>query len=276
MKRLRRYLKSREGLAGFVILALLGLVALAAPVMASGDPGAIAGPALLPPFVDWSLPFGTDRLGRDVFAGIVHGARVSLTVGLATAAVATCIGTAIGVSAGFAGGLVDEALMRIAEAFQTVPAFLLALAFVSVVGPSLPIVICAIALAAWPVPARIARAEVLSLRERDFVAANRVLGMHPAEIAFRTILPLALPTVVALSSVIVANAILVESALSFLGLGDPNSQTWGAMIAEGRAVLRSAPWLSIIPGLALLMTVLGVYLAGEGAVEATATRAGIS
>jgi peptide/nickel transport system permease protein len=271
-----RYLRSREGLAGLIILGLLGLMALAAPLIAPGDPAAIAGPALLPPFTDWSLPLGTDRLGRDVLAGIVHGARVSLTVGIATAAAATTIGAIVGVAAGFGGGLIDEALMRVAEAFQTVPAFLLALAFVSVVGPSLPIVVCAIALAAWPAPARIARAEVLSLRERDFVAADRVLGMHPAEIAFRQILPLALPTVVTLSSVIVANAILVESALSFLGLGDPNSMTWGAMIAEGRAVLRSAPWLSILPGLALVLTVLGVYLAGEGAVEATAAKAGIA
>jgi peptide/nickel transport system permease protein len=271
-----RYLRSREGLAGLIILGLLGLMALAAPLIAPGDPAAIAGPALLPPFTDWSLPLGTDRLGRDVLAGIVHGARVSLTVGIATAAAATTIGAIVGVAAGFGGGLIDEALMRVAEAFQTVPAFLLALAFVSVVGPSLPIVVCAIALAAWPAPARIARAEVLSLRERDFVAADRVLGMHSAEIAFRQILPLALPTVVTLSSVIVANAILVESALSFLGLGDPNSMTWGAMIAEGRAVLRSAPWLSILPGLALVLTVLGVYLAGEGAVEATAAKAGIA
>lgn len=273
MNALRRYLRSPEGVAGAIILALLGLAALLAPVLFPADPGTIAGPALVPPFRDWSLPLGTDRLGRDVMAGVFHGARVSLAVGLATAAVAIAVGSIIGVLAGFAGGWIDETLMRIAEAFQTVPAFLLALAFVSVVGPSLPIVILAIALAAWPAPARIARAEVMSLRERDFVAANRVIGMSSAEIAFREILPLVLPVVLALSSVIVANAILVESALSFLGLSDPNSVTWGAMIAEGRTVLRSAPWLSIIPGIALVATVLGIYLASEGAIEASAMRA---
>ena len=138
--------------------------------------------------------------------------------------------------------------MRVTDAFQTVPGFLLALAFVSVVGPSLPVVVLAIALGAWTGPARIARAEVLSIRERDYVAAARVIGMHPLEIAFREVLPNALPPVLALSSVIVAAAILIEAALSFLGLGDPNRVTWGGMIAEGRAVLRSAPFLSIIPG----------------------------
>lgn len=272
----RRYLSTAEGRVGAIILGVLGFVALLAPVLFPGDPQAIAGPALVKPFTDWTLPFGTDRLGRDVLAGIVHGARVSLLVGLATATVAIGFGALVGVTAGFAGGIVDEVLMRVAEAFQTVPAFLLALAFVSVVGPSVSVVIFAIALSTWPSPARIARAEVMSLRERDFVAADRIIGMGLVEIAFRKILPIALPSVLALSSVIVANAILVESALSFLGLGDPNAVTWGAMIAEGRTVLRSAPWLSIIPGLALVLTVLGVYLAGEGAIEATATRAGFA
>lgn len=271
-----RYFGTIEGVVGAAILVLLGTLALLSPLLFPGDPQAIAGPALLTPFSDWLHPLGTDRLGRDVVAGLVHGARVSLTVGLAAATTSIIVGLFVGVTAGFAGGIVDEILMRIAEAFQTVPGFLLALAFVSVVGPSLPVVIIAIALSAWPAPARIARAEVLSLRERDFVAADRVLGMHPLEIAFREILPNAIPTVIALSSVIVANAILIESALSFLGLGDPNVVTWGSMIAEGRTVLRSAPWLSIIPGLALVLAVLGVYLCGEGTIEATATRTGMA
>ncbi|RUW46506.1 ABC transporter permease, partial [Mesorhizobium sp. M8A.F.Ca.ET.021.01.1.1] len=182
----------------------------------------------------------------------------------------------VGTLAGFAGGLVDEVLMRIADAFQTVPGFLLALAFVSVVGPSLGVVVVAIALGTWTGPARIARAEVLSIRERDYVAGARVIGMHPMEIAFREVLPNALPPVLAMSSVIVAAAILTEAALSFLGLGDPNRVTWGGMIAEGRTVLRTAPFLSIVPGIALVLTVLSVYLAGEGIVETTAVRRGLS
>src|SRR5690606_20171794 len=170
------------------------------------------------------------------------------------------------------GGLADEALMRLTEAFQTVPGFLLALAFVSVAGGSLPVVVAAIALGAWTGPARLARAEVLSIRGRDYVAAARVAGMRATEIALREVLPNALPPVLALSSVIVANAVLVEAALSFLGLGDPNIVTWGSMIAEGRNVLRSAPFLSIVPGLGLVATVLGVYLVSEGLAESLAAR----
>jgi peptide/nickel transport system permease protein len=186
------------------------------------------------------------------------------------------VGSIVGTLAGFAGGLVDDILMRMTDAFQTVPGFLLALAFVSVVGPSLAVVVVAIALGAWPAPARIARAEILSLRERDYVMGARVIGMRPLEIAFREVLPNALPPVLSLASVIVASAILIEAALSFLGLGDPNRVTWGGMIAEGRTVLRSAPFLSIIPGLALVATVLGVHLAGQGFVEAASVRESLS
>ncbi|MEI5679043.1 MULTISPECIES: ABC transporter permease [unclassified Mesorhizobium] len=276
MNSFRRLLRSPEAVIGTVILGVLVVMALIAPLLFPRDPLSIAGPALLRPFLDWSLPLGTDRLGRDVLSGLFHGARTSLAVGLASAATAIIVGMIVGTLAGFAGGLVDEILMRITDAFQTVPGFLLALAFVSVVGPSLFVVVLAIALGTWTGPARIARAEVLSIRERDYVASARVIGMHPLEIAFREILPNALPPVLALSSVIVAAAILTEAALSFLGLGDPNRVTWGGMIAEGRTVLRSAPFLSIIPGIALVLTVLGVYLAGEGAVETTAVRRGRS
>lgn len=269
---IRRLLSTPEGIAGTAILALLAVAALSAPLLFPRDPLAIAGPALLPPFHDSAHILGTDRLGRDVLAGLVHGARMSLAVGLAAAAAALVVGAVVGTVAGFAGGLIDEALMRVAEAFQIVPGFLLALAFVSVAGPSLPVVVAAIALGAWTGPARVARAEVLSIRERDYVAASRVVGMHPLEIALREVLPNALAPVMALSSVIVAGAVLTEAALSFLGLGDPNRVTWGAMIAEGRAVLRSAPYLSIIPGIALVVAVVGVYLFGEGLVEASASR----
>ena len=269
-----RFLRTGEGAAGAAILLVLAALALAAPALFPHDPLSIAGPALLPPFQDWSLPLGTDRLGRDVLAGIVHGARTSLAVALAAATTAIAVGTVVGTLAGFLGGIADEVLMRVTDAFQTVPGFLLALAFVSVVGPSLGVVVVAIALSAWTGPARIARAEVLSIRERDYVASARIIGMRPLEIAFREIMPNALPPVLAMSSVIVAAAILTEAALSFLGLGDPNRVTWGGMIAEGRTVLRSAPSLSIFPGIALVLAVLGVYLAGEGAVEAAATRRG--
>jgi peptide/nickel transport system permease protein len=272
MSVLSRLLRSPEGVIGLAILCLLALAALFAGVIFPGDPLAIAGPALVQPFSDTSFPLGTDRLGRDVLAELVHGTRASLAVGIAAAIVALVIGSLVGTLAGFAGGLIDETLMRVVDAFQIVPAFLLALAFVSVVGASLPVVVLAIALGAWTGPARLARAEVLSIRERDYVAAARVIGMRPLEIALSEVLPNALPPVLALSSVIVASAVLIEAALSFLGLSDPNIVTWGSMIAEGRNVLRSAPFLSIVPGIALMVTVLGVYLLSEGLAEALAKR----
>ncbi len=272
MTGVRRFLALPEGAAGACLLAVLAFAALAAPLLFPGDPQRIAGPPLLRPFVDAAHLLGTDRLGRDVLAGIFHGARVSLMVGLAAAASAIIVGAVVGTLAGFGGRWLDETLMRITDAFQTIPGFLLALAFVSTVGPSLPGVIAAIALGAWPAPARMARAEVLSIRERDFIASARVVGMRPLEIALKQVLPNALPPVLSLGAVIVASAIVMEAALAFLGLSDPNRVTWGGMIAEGRTVLRSAPWLSIIPGIALMFTVLGVYLAGEAAVEANAVR----
>lgn len=259
-----RFAKTPEIVAGTVLLTVLVLMALLAGFLLPGDPLRIAGRAMIAPFTDSAFPLGTDRLGRDVLAGIFYGARTSLLVGLAAALSALCLGVVVGTIAGFAGGIVDECLMRVVDAFQIVPGFLLALAFVSTVGPSIPVVILAIALAAWADPARVMRAQVLSVRERDYVAAARVIGKHPLEIAFVEILPNALSPVLTLAAVIVANAILIEAALSFLGLGDPNIVTWGGMIAEGRNVLRAAPWLSIFPGLGLVISVLGVYLLGEG------------
>ena len=264
MGMMARLLRTRSGLIGICLLLVMALAALAAPVLFPGDPLAIAGPAFLPPLADAAFPLGTDSLGRDVLAGLFHGARASLAVGLAAALAALLVGLVVGTVAGFAGGWVDEVLMRITDAFQVIPRFLLALAFVSVLGGSMTTVVMAIALSSWTEPARLARAEVLSIRERDYVAAARVIGMHPAEIAFREILPNALPPVLALSAIIVAAAIMIESALSFLGFGDPNIVTWGSMMAEGRNVLRSAPFLSVVPGIALLVTVLAVYLVSEG------------
>jgi peptide/nickel transport system permease protein len=269
---LQRLFRSPEAIFGLAVLILFVGAALLAPLLFPRDPLAIVGRPLIAPFADAALPLGTDRLGRSVLAGLVHGARASLAVSVSAAAMAIILGMLVGTLAGLAGGLTDEALMRIVDAFQIVPGFLLALAFVSVIGPSLPVVVLAIALGAWTGPARLARAEVLSIRERDYVAAARVVGMHPVAIALREILPSALPPVLALSAVIVAGAVLTEAALSFLGLGDPNLVTWGSMISEGRNVLRSSPSLSIIPGVALVAVVLGVYLFSEGLTDALANR----
>nr|WP_312968107.1 ABC transporter permease [Brucella intermedia] len=276
MNQPKRYFRTGEGITGTILLALLVLAALAAPFIFPGDPLSIVATPLLQPLENSHFLFGTDRLGRDVLAELFYGARTSLGVGLAAALASIVLGSIVGTLAGFAGGIIDEVLMRITEAFQTVPGFLLALALTSIAGPSLPVLIAAIALSSWTQAARLTRGQVLSIRESDYVASARVIGMHPMEIAFRQILPNALPPVLALAPVIVASAILIEAALSFLGLGDPNRVTWGGMIAEGRTVLRSAPWLSILPGLALAMTVVGVYLAGEGLTNAISRREALS
>lgn len=272
MRFLAALLRTGDGAAGLLLLAVLVATALSASWLYPGNPLAISGDPLILPFTDSAHPLGTDRLGRDVAAELAHGTRTSLMVAIAAAAATLLIGVTVGLLAGFLGGFVDEVLMRITEAFQTVPGFLLALAFVSVTGPSAPTIALAIAIGSWTQPARIARAEVLSLRERDFVAAARVIGMHPAEIAFREILPNALTSVLSLVAVIVAAAVLVEAALSFLGFGDPNRVTWGSMIAEGRTVLRGAPFLSIVPGVALVVTVLAVHLSGRGVATTLRTR----
>lgn len=272
MRIVRAILSDGEGAVGVVLLLLLIAAALLAPTLFPGDPLAIVGQPLTPPFTDPSFPLGTDRLGRDVLAELFHGTRTSLLIAMAAAVTATVIGIVVGTLAGFLGGIVDEVLMRITDAFQTVPSFLLALALVSVTGPTVPTIVLAIAAGAWTGPARIVRAETLSLRERDFVASARVIGMRPVEIAFREILPNALTPVISLAAVIVAAAILVEAALSFLGLADPNRVTWGSMISEGRSVLRSAPSLSIVPGLALVVMVVAVHLLGRGLAAALRAR----
>jgi len=274
----RRFATNRGALLGLALLALVVLAALAAPLLFPGDPLDIVGRPLSEPFTDPRFPLGTDRLGRDLAAGLAHGARASLVVGLVAALGAILIGILVGAVAGYFGGWVDEALMRLTETFQTVPGFILALALIAVMGSGLASIALAIALVSWTGPARITRAQFLSLRQREFVEAARVLGQSHAHIIFREILPNAMAPIIVLGSVIVASAILIESALSYLGLGDPNHVTWGQMIAGGRAVFRSAWYVSAIPGFAILLTVLSVSLVGEGLTDAanprTSTRPG--
>lgn len=264
--------RSGEGRIGIVLLAFFALLALTAPLVFPGDPLAISASPLLAPFTEAAHPLGADRLGRDIAAELAWGSRTTLMVALASALASLLLGCLIGTLSGFLGGWTDDALMRLSDAFQTVPAFLLAMALISVTGPSLPAIVLAIAAGAWPQPARIARAEIRSLRERDFVASARVAGMHPLAIGFREILPNALPPVISLAAIIAAAAVLIEAALSFLGFGDPNRPSWGSMVAEGRSLLRSAPSLSLVPGLALVLMVLAIHLTGRGYAKALRVR----
>lgn len=267
-----RFCRSWEGMLGVAILLFIVLMAMFASIVRPGDPQAIVAPPLLPPFTNGLWPLGTDRLGRDILSGIVHGARVSLIISIVATVATVSFGTIMGTIAGFMGKKIDEVIMRFTEAFQAIPGFILVLALVAVLGSSILSIIIGIAACSWAGLARVVRAEILSLREREFVTADRAIGMHPLGIAFGEVLPNALPAVFAMTSIIVASAILIESALSFLGLGDPNYISWGKMVAEGRTVLRSAPHLSIIPGMAIVLMVLAVNLIGEGIIETTSPR----
>jgi peptide/nickel transport system permease protein len=266
----RRFSASCAGLIGTTILAVVVIVALAAPLVFPTNPFGIVGRPFLPPFGQYLL--GTDSLGRDMAAGIAHGARISLMIGILATLVALLIGTLIGAFAGFYGGAVDNALMRLTELFQTIPSFIFAIVLVAILSPSLRSEIIAISVVSWPPIARLVRGEFLALRNREFVQACIVLGMGDLQMIFRQILPNCLSPIIVTGSLLVATAILIESALAFLGLGDPNTMSWGFMIGAGRSYLRTAWWLCAIPGIAILMTVLAINLVGEGLNDALNPR----
>lgn len=270
----RRYLRSPVAVAGLVLLALAVAAALLAPVLYPGDPLDLAGRPLRWPGEDARFPLGTDPSGRDIAAQIAHGARVSLLIGLVATAVAVTIGVAVGALAGYYGGATDTALMRLTEAFQTLPAFLLLLILVAVFGSAIETVVLAIGCVSWPPVARLTRAEFLTLRDREFVQACRALGLSDARIVLREVLPNALPPIIVYASVVMATAVLLEAALAFLNLSDPNVASWGNLIGAGRGVLRTQWYVSAIPGVAILLTVLGVSLVGQGLNDALNPRLG--
>lgn len=269
---LRRYLRSPAAVVGLVLLLLVIAMAISAPWVFPRDPLSLAGRPLQWPGASPRFWLGTDNTGRDIAAQIFHGARVSLLIGLVATAISIGIGIVVGAIAGFYGGWVDDALMRVTEAFQTLPNFILLLVLVAVFGSDITTVTVAIGIVSWPPSARLTRAEFLSLRSREFVQACRVLGMRDARIIFREILPNALPPIIVYASVIMAVAILLESALAFLNLSDPNVPSWGNLIGAGKGVLRVQWYVSAIPGVAILLTVLAVSLVGQGLNDALNPR----
>jgi peptide/nickel transport system permease protein len=271
MNFLRGFARNRGAIAGLVILLLVVALAALAPVLFPGSPWDMQGAPFDPPGEDGFL-LGTDSLGRDVAAGIAYGAHVSLLIGLVSTAVALLLGVALGAVAGYAGGILDDVIMRVTEFFQTVPSFVLAVVLVAIFTPTLGSIVAAIAIVSWPPVTRVVRAEFLSLRAREFVQAAEILGRSRAAIIFREILPNALSPIIVLASLMVASAILLESSLSFLGLGDPNLMSWGFMIGAGRSVIRLAWWMSVFPGLAIFATVLALNLVGEGLNDALNPR----
>jgi peptide/nickel transport system permease protein len=266
-----RYRRSRRAVVALGVLLLTFSLALAAPLVTAYDPLAGSADALLPPLAP-GHPLGTDHLGRDVWSQLVYGARVSLAVGLLAALSATLLGTAVGAAAGYAGGWPDGALMRLAEFFQTLPRLVLALIVVALFGAGVGRLIFVIAILSWPQTARVVRASVLSLREAPFVDAARVGGMGAGAIVASEILPNALAPIVVTGSLDVATAILLEAALGFFGLGDPNRVSWGSMLNQAQPYLRQAWWMAVFPGLAISFVVLSFNVVGDSLNEALNPR----
>lgn len=265
-----RFRNNRAAVGGAVVLGLVVLLALAGPLLYPVDPFDMVGRPFSPPFA--RFPLGTDVAGRDILAGIVHGARVSLAIGILASLVATVVGVAFGALAGYYGGRVDDVLMRSTEFFLTIPSFVLAVVLVAIFSPTIVNITIAIAVVSWPSVARLARGEFIAHRDREYVQGCRAIGMPDWEIILLQIMPNALPPVIVVASLMVATAILTESGLSFLGLGDPNLVSWGYMIGVARTVLRVAPWMAAIPGLMILVTVLAINLVGEGLNDALNPR----
>ncbi len=243
---------------------LVILTGILASTLYADPPWMMVAEPLLGPFADAAYPLGTDMLGRDIAAGLAYGARVSLMIGVISTLVAVLIGIVVGALAGYHGGRVDDALMRGTEFFQTIPQLAMALVLVAIFKPSLYSIVGAISMVSWPPVARLVRSEFMTLKQREFVQAAIVIGQKPARIIFTQILPNAASPVIVTASLMTATAILTESALSFLGLGDRNLMSWGFMIGAARTMLREAPWMSLWPGLAIMVTVLAINLIGEG------------
>jgi len=266
----QRFRVHRLGVVSATFVVLLGMAGLSAPRL-TVDPNEISSSVMLAPSL--THPLGTDELGRDVLTGIVHGIRVSLAVGLSAAFAATVIGTLVGALAGFYGGVGDLLLMRISEAFQVIPSFILAAVIVALSGPGVSRVILVIAFLSWPQTARLMRSEVMRLKQLEFVDAVRCLGIPERTILAREIVPNAMVPVLAVGTLIIGHAILLETALSFFGLSSPEVVTWGRMLASGQRFLFNAWWLSFFPGTAIFLTVLAFNLLGDAISAALDPRA---
>jgi len=269
----RRFFSRPTAILGFAIFVAIVVIALAAPLLFARGPFNIVGMPLLPPGAP-GLWAGSDVLGRDMVVGLAYGARISLLVGVTSTLCAVGIGIFLGAIAGYYGGVVDDLLMRFTEFFQIIPSFVLLMVLVAFMQPSLASTVIGIALISWPQVARVVRGEFLALRSHEFVEAARVLGMRDAGIIFTQILPNALPPIVAVSSMMVGTAILTESALSFLGLGDPNLLSWGSMIEGARSAMWVAWWTTVLPGISIMVTVLAINFIGDGLNDALNPRRG--
>lgn len=269
---MKTLLRHKMAMSGAAILLALGAVAILAPWLAPYDPLGINLPeALLPPSsAHW---LGTDQLGRDVLSRLMYGSRISLLIGFIAVGVAMLVGTTVGVLAGYFGGKVDAILMRVVDTMLAFPSIFLLLAVIAILEPNIFNIMVVIGLTGWMGVARLVRAEVLSLKEREFVLAARMVGCSPFRLMTRHLLPNAMAPVLVAATLGVGGAILTESVLSYLGLGvQPPTPSWGNILNEGRVALGVAWWLTISPGLCILVTVLSFNLLGEGIRDALTRR----
>ena len=268
----RHFKKNRLGVGGLVIIVIVFFIAIFAPFLSPYDPGKTNVSLKLksPSFQHY---LGTDQLGRDVFSRMLYGSQISLSVGFVAVGISILIGIMVGAMAGYKGGWVDSLLMRFVDIMLSFPSFFLILTVVAILRPNIYNVMIVIGITSWEGTARFVRAEFLSLRERDYVQAARALGVKDRRIIFRHILPNALAPVFVTASLGVASAILIEAGLSFLGFGvQPPAPSWGNILTEGRTYIFDAWWLTVFPGLAILITVLSFNLFGEGLRDALDPR----
>ena len=256
------YRKNKGAVVGLIIIVFFLSVGLAAPIIAPNPSKVGVGPRFVSP--SWEFPMGTDNLGRDMFQGVISGARISLLVGFSAAGTSMIIGIIVGAVSGYLGGRVDSILMRITEYFQIVPSFFLALIMVTLLGGSIWNVVIVIAVLSWPRVARLIRAQFLSLKEKEFIEAARAVGESTGYIIFGEILINALPPAIVNSSLEVGRAIIVEAGLSFIGLGDPNKVSWGYLLRNAQEFLRSAWWMAVFPGICIFLLVTALNLVGDG------------
>ena len=259
----RRFRRNPGAMTGLVIVVLLLLIALIGPLLTGSPTDQALAERLRPPSAAHWL--GTDQLGRDVLARVVNGARISLRLGVFVVLLSLALGIVVGLAAGLAGGLWDDVLMRVTDIFLAFPSLILAMAISAALGPSLTNVLFAVAVVSWPAYARLLRAQVLALREREFVEAARAVGASGARIAWRHLLPNTLAPLLVQASFDVGGAILTAAGLGFIGFGaQPPTPEWGAMVSETRNYTLQAPWASSAPALAILLTVLAFNLLGDG------------
>lgn len=267
----KRFRKNTGAVVGLFFLLFLAFAAIFAGEISTHDPmEPSVGPRLQPPSKVFLM--GTDNLGRDIFSGVVHGARVSLVIGFAAAITSVLLGGIIGSISGYFGGAIDDLLMRFCELFQSMPRFLFALVIVVFFGNTIWNVVVVIGILSWPRSGRMVRSEFLRLREGEYVMAARAVGMSNARIIFRQIMPNTLHILLVTGSLEVGAAILTEAGLSFLGAGDPNLMSWGRMLYNSQRFLRSAWWFSVFPGLGIFLTVLSLNLLGDGLNDAMNPR----